>query len=113
MYYQRVTLSGWRDLTRDKVFRADGSVASDTLTVMEPGGVVRFSSTQETELDGLGRVSALCIDGSVLYTLTRPPNRCTKRDRPSPWCAEAALAGGPLSRALAAVPSITLTAKLD
>jgi RHS repeat-associated protein len=36
---------------------------------MEPGGAVRFSSTQDTELDGLGRISALRVDGNVLYTL--------------------------------------------
>jgi hypothetical protein len=34
-YEQHITLTGWRDLTRDKVFRPDGSVESDTLTVRD------------------------------------------------------------------------------
>jgi hypothetical protein len=30
---------------------------------------VTFASTKETDLDGLGRVSAVAVDGAVLYTL--------------------------------------------
>ena len=69
-YYQHIALTGWRDLTSDKDYRADGTVASDTLTIRDPGGTTRFTTTQETVLDGLGRVGALKIDGNVLYTLS-------------------------------------------
>jgi RHS repeat-associated protein len=68
--HEGVVLTGWRELIRDKVYRADGSVASDTLTIIDASGAVRFASTQDTELDGLGRVSDLKVDGSVLYTLS-------------------------------------------
>ena len=34
-YQQHTRLTGWRDLTRDKVFRVDGSIASDTLTITD------------------------------------------------------------------------------
>jgi len=64
-----VTLTGWRDLTSDKTFRPDGSVASDTLTIADTSGTVTFSSTNETTLDGLGRVGAFKVDGAMLYTL--------------------------------------------
>jgi RHS repeat-associated protein len=69
-YFQHTTLTGWRELTNDKTYRADGSVASDALTVADPGGSVKFSSTKQTVLDGLGRIGALKIDGAVLYTLS-------------------------------------------
>ena len=72
-YEQHVTLTAWRDLTSEKIFRSDGAVASDTLTITDPGGVVKFSSTKETVLDGLGRISAVKIDGAVLYTLSYDP----------------------------------------
>jgi len=69
-YEQHLTLTGWRDLTSDKTYRADGSVSSDTLTIADPAGTVTFSSTKETVLDGVGRIAALKVDGAVLYTLS-------------------------------------------
>jgi RHS repeat-associated protein len=70
VYFQHISLTGWRDLTSDKTYRADGSVASDTLTITDSSGNLTFTSTQETLLDSLGRISALSVDGTVLYTLT-------------------------------------------
>jgi hypothetical protein len=67
---EHIALTGWRELTRDKAYRADGSVASNTVTITDATGAVKFASTQETELDNLGRVNALAVDGSVLYTLS-------------------------------------------
>jgi RHS repeat-associated protein len=69
-YTQQVRLSGWRDVTSDKTYRADGSVTSDTVTITDSTGAVKLSSTQETGLDGLGRVRTLTVDGTVLYTLS-------------------------------------------
>jgi RHS repeat-associated protein len=69
-YEQHTTLTGWRDLTSDKTYRPDGSIASDSLTIRDGGGAITFSSTQETVLDGFGRVTALHVDGAVLYTLS-------------------------------------------
>ena len=69
-YQQRTTLTGWRDLTRDTTFRPDGAVASDTLTITDATGATKLTTTKDTVLDGLGRVSALQVDGAVLYTLT-------------------------------------------
>jgi RHS repeat-associated protein len=68
--HEDTVLTGWRELTRDRAYRADGSIVSDTLTITDTTGAVRFTSTQDTELDGLGRVSALEVDGRVLYTLS-------------------------------------------
>jgi RHS repeat-associated protein len=69
-YSQHVTLAGWRDLTRDRTYRADGALASDTLTITDAEGAVQFTSTKEIVLDNLGRASALKLDGDVLYTLS-------------------------------------------
>ena len=68
--HEDVVLTGWRALTRDRAYRADGSIASDTLTITDATGAVRLTSTQESDLDGLGRVRALRVNGSVLYTLS-------------------------------------------
>ncbi len=68
-YHERIALTGWREATHDRTFRADGAVAHDALTIKDAGGAVRFASTQDTELDSLGRTSALEVDGHVLYTL--------------------------------------------
>lgn len=68
-YQEDIRLTGWRDLSRDKIFRPDGSVASETLTIQDAAGTFRFRTTQETVLDDLGRASALKVDGAVLYTL--------------------------------------------
>ncbi|MGN6105469.1 MAG: RHS repeat domain-containing protein, partial [Kofleriaceae bacterium] len=57
-YQEHVELAGWRDLSSDTTYRADGSVASNTLTIADAAGTVRLSVTKETELDSLGRVSA-------------------------------------------------------
>jgi hypothetical protein len=70
LYEQHLTLTGWRDLTSDKTYRADGSVASDTLTIADPAGTVTFSSTKETVLDGVGPSAALKVDGTELYTVS-------------------------------------------
>jgi RHS repeat-associated protein len=70
VYHERTALTGWREAVHDRTFRADGAVARDALTITDAGGAVRFSSTQETELDSLGRTSALEVDGHVLYTLS-------------------------------------------
>ena len=70
VYHEHTALTGWREATRDRTFRADGAVARDTLTIEDATGAVRFASTQETELDSLGRTSALEVDGRVLYTLS-------------------------------------------
>jgi RHS repeat-associated protein len=69
-YEQHITLTGWRDLTRDLVFRADGSVESDTLSIRDGAGAVLLTSTQDIVLDGLGRPKTLEVDGAALYTLT-------------------------------------------
>lgn len=69
-YEQHISLTGWRDLTRDKVFRPDGSDESDTLTIRDSTGAVLFTSTQDTKLDGLGRPKTLEVDGAALYTLS-------------------------------------------
>jgi RHS repeat-associated protein len=69
-YLQRTLIAGWRDVTSDRTFRADGSLAADTLTITDPAGAVRFTAAKETVLDVFGRVAALKIDGNVLYTLT-------------------------------------------
>jgi RHS repeat-associated protein len=69
-YEEHVSLVGWRDVASDKAFRVDGSVARDTLTITDATGATRFSSTQETVLDSLGRVASLTVDGAVLYTLS-------------------------------------------
>ncbi|MGN6111283.1 MAG: RHS repeat-associated core domain-containing protein, partial [Kofleriaceae bacterium] len=80
-YQEHVELAGWRDLTSDTTYRADGSVASNTLTIADAAGTVRLSVTKETELDSLGRVSALRVDGAVLYTLTYDAeNRLARAD---------------------------------
>ena len=68
-YQQHTTLTGWRELTRDKVFRVDGSTASDTLTISDSAAHVLLTTTKETVLDALGRVSQIKVDGAVLYTL--------------------------------------------
>jgi RHS repeat-associated protein len=67
---QHVTLTGWRDLVSDMTYRADGSVASETLTINDSGGATRLATTKETTLDSLGRVRELKVDGAVLYTLS-------------------------------------------
>jgi RHS repeat-associated protein len=72
-YQQHTSLTGWRELTRDKVFRVDGSIASDTLTITDAANQVRLTTTRETVLDALGRVSQIKVDGAVLYTLTYDP----------------------------------------
>lgn len=69
-YHEQIALTGWRDLTSDKTYRADGSVASDTLTITDAGGAVKLTTTQETVLDNLGRVGSVKVDGSTLYTLS-------------------------------------------
>ncbi|HEX3764220.1 MAG TPA: FG-GAP-like repeat-containing protein [Kofleriaceae bacterium] len=71
--HEDIVLTGWRELVRDRAYRADGSIASDTLTITDPAEAVRFTSTQDSELDGLGRVSALKVNGNVLYTLSYDP----------------------------------------
>lgn len=68
--HEHTALTGWRHATHDRTFRADGAVARDTLTITDASGAVRFASTQEPELDSLGRPSALEVDGHVLYTLS-------------------------------------------
>ena len=50
-YQQRTTLTGWRDLTSDTTYRADGSVASDTLTIADSGDTVRFTTTPVIAVD--------------------------------------------------------------
>jgi YD repeat-containing protein len=50
-YEEHLTLNGWRDVTCDKTYRADGSVASDTLTIRDPGGATTLTTTTETTLD--------------------------------------------------------------
>lgn len=80
-YQQNVRLAGWRDVTNDIIYRADGSVASDTLTIADTAGTVRLGVTKETELDSLGRISELRIDGAILYTLTYDAeNRLARAD---------------------------------
>ncbi|MGN6104310.1 MAG: RHS repeat-associated core domain-containing protein [Kofleriaceae bacterium] len=80
-YQEQIKLAGWRDLTSDTTYRADGSVASSTLTIADTAGKVRLSVTKETELDHLGRVSALRVDGAVLYMLTYDAeNRLARAD---------------------------------
>lgn len=69
-YFQRLVLTGWRELTRDRVLRADGTAASETLTIRDAGGAVRHTQTEETELDSVGRISAFKINGAVLYVLS-------------------------------------------
>jgi len=69
-YEQHTTLTGWRNVTREKIYRADSSVESETVTVKDPGGGVRIGVTKESVLDTAGRVSKLKIDGAVLYTLS-------------------------------------------
>lgn len=70
LHQQRTTLTGWRDVVSNKVHRADGSVASDTVTITGADGGLILASTKETVLDGLGRVGALKVDGTLLYTLS-------------------------------------------
>jgi RHS repeat-associated protein len=67
---QRLVLAGWRELTTDKAYRADGSIATDTVTIRDAAGAPRFSSTKRTVLDAIGRVAALEVDGAVLYTVS-------------------------------------------
>jgi RHS repeat-associated protein len=69
-FEQRVVLTGWRDITSNKTYRPDGSVASDTLVIADADGDVQHSSTKETVLDAFGRVSALKVNGALLYTLS-------------------------------------------
>jgi RHS repeat-associated protein len=71
--YQHIAIHGWRDVTRENTYRPDGSIESDTRSVADGDGNVLFSSTTETTLDSLGRVSTLKVDGAVLYTLTYDP----------------------------------------
>lgn len=70
VFEQRTVLDGWRDVTRDKTYRADGSVASETLTIATTNGAPIFSSTKETTLDALGRTSSFGVNSAVLYTLS-------------------------------------------
>ena len=68
--HRKTTFAGWREITSDKTYRADGSVASDTITVSDAAGAVVLSFTKETELDALGRIAGLAVDGAPLYTLS-------------------------------------------
>jgi RHS repeat-associated protein len=80
-YRQSLTLAGWRDLTSDTTYRADGSVASDTLTIADTDGTALLSVTKATDLDSLGRVSALRVNGAVIYTLSYDAeNRLARAD---------------------------------
>jgi RHS repeat-associated protein len=64
-----MTLTGWRKLNTQKHYRADGTVASYTLSISNISGASKFSSTNETVFDGLGRLSAVKINGAPLYTV--------------------------------------------
>src|SRR6185295_14805259 len=68
--YQQVELTGWRSVTSEKTYRADGSVARDAITVTDAGGAVKLTSMRDSMLDGAGRLHAFAIDGAVLYTLS-------------------------------------------
>lgn len=70
MYQYQVKLDGWRELTCEKSYRADGSVATDTLTIRDSAGAPKLMTSKVTKLDSLGRVHALEVDGAVLYTLS-------------------------------------------
>jgi RHS repeat-associated protein len=69
-YEENTKLTAWRDVTCDKTYRADGSVAKNVVTISDAKGRATFASTKETVLDDLGRVHALHVDGAVLYTLS-------------------------------------------
>lgn len=66
---EHVALTGWRDITNDRIYRTDGSVASHTLAITDAAGAPVFSSTKETELDAYGRVATFKVQGTTLYTL--------------------------------------------
>jgi RHS repeat-associated protein len=72
-YHQELAIAGWRTVSCDKTYRPDGSVASDTLTITNPAGAIVFTSTRETELDAQGRLHAVKLNGSVLYTVSYDP----------------------------------------
>jgi len=56
MYYRHVALAGWRDVTTDTTYRADGSMASDTVTIADslgyPGLWVGEMATPATPVTG-------------------------------------------------------------
>lgn len=80
-YWQQLKLDGWRDLTNDTTYRADGSVASDTLTIADASCTPLLTVTKETELDNFGRNSGLRVNGENLYTLTYDgENRLARAD---------------------------------
>src|SRR6185295_8849048 len=79
--YQSVELTGWRSVTSEKTYRADGSVAGDTITISDGGGAVTLSSTRDTTLDSFGRIHTFAVDGAVLYTLSYDgENRVARAD---------------------------------
>ncbi len=69
-YEEHTLFDGWRGLTSEKTYRADGSVASDTLTIRDHTGAMQLTTTRETTLDSLGRVRTFVVDGAVLYTVS-------------------------------------------
>jgi RHS repeat-associated protein len=66
----RYSLDGWRDLTCDKSYRADGSIATDTTTITDATGATRLVTTKQTTLDAAGRVASLRVNGATLYTVS-------------------------------------------
>jgi RHS repeat-associated protein len=68
-----VKVGGWRELTRDVVYRADGEIGSVTYTVKNGAGTVLETRKLTYQLDGYGRVARGLLDGVELYRLDWDP----------------------------------------
>jgi RHS repeat-associated protein len=81
VYQQNTTLAGWRDVTADTTYRANGGVASTTLTIADEKGTPLLAITKESELDSFGRETGLRVNGAPIYTLTyNDENRVARAD---------------------------------
>lgn len=69
IFETRTTLDGWREVTSDKSYYANGTPASETLSIADENGQARLSVTKEIVLDNRGRAAGLRVNGATLYTL--------------------------------------------
>ncbi len=63
--------NGWRELTRDMTYFADGAPRTTVFTVRDQSGAVLETRRLTTEVDEYGRVARALLDGAELYRLSR------------------------------------------
>jgi RHS repeat-associated protein len=61
---------GWRQLVTESSYRADGSEATNQLTILDAAGHTWLHSAREDQLDAYGRPYRRLVDGIELYRLS-------------------------------------------